>query len=112
MSIWPAEMVRFSAATASLDGVKGQSGSLHLVEVHIDLDLAIQSAGDIGTGDLLQGLDLILQLFGQFFELDQSDIPGQVDEQDRDLGEIDAARSEVPGKGLRAIRSGRRPRPA
>jgi hypothetical protein len=53
------------------------------------LNLPIQRAGDVHPGDFLQGFDLVLEMVGILLELDQPDIPGKVDEQDGDFGQVD-----------------------
>ncbi len=69
------------------------------LRVDVDLHLALDSADERRAQHAGDRLDLVLDRLGQAPELDRADVAGEVDLQDRHIGEIELAQDRFLGVG-------------
>ena len=77
-SIEPPGMLTFSLRIGVDHVLQRDAVVVHAREVDVDLDLALQTAADVGTQHGRDRLEAILQLLGDLLEAHQPVLAGQV----------------------------------
>ncbi len=85
----PPGTFKFSRVTAMIRSDEAQLVEAESSRIGEDVDFSLSAPDDLDAIDPWNGFEIVLEVLGDLFELDESDLTREAHEQDGNLGQID-----------------------